>query len=340
MASSAQPERTRRTRGNAIINAAHGGTAEYSQSRRTRPGAGGPEARAQSVAIGLGWFSIGLGLAEVVAPGRIARLVGAEDDAETRTLVRILGARELMSGLGILSGRRQAEWLWSRVAGDAMDLALLGRVSATEGSRAKAVGAAAAVVGVTALDVLAAQRLSGARPESSEPSGDGIVYTKRSITVRRDPGEVYAFWRDFERLPTFMRHLESVRVTGERTSHWVAKGPAGKMVEWDAEIILDRPNELIAWRSVEGSDVFNAGTVRFTPAPGERGTEVRVDLAYDPPGGKIASKVAMLFRKEPGQQVQDDLRHFKQVLELGEVVASDASVHRGMHPAQPSEGTQ
>jgi len=106
-------------------------------------------------------------------------------------------------------------------------------------------------------------------------------------------------------------------------------------VGWNAEITQDRPNELISWRSVQGSDVFNAGTVRFTRAPGDRGTEVRVDLSYDPPGGVIASKVAMLFGEEPGQQIQDDLRHLKQVLELGEVVVSDATVERGMHPARP-----
>jgi uncharacterized membrane protein len=278
-----------------------------------------------------------LGLAEVVAPGAIARLVGADDNTKTRTVLRALGARELVSGLGILSGRRQADWLWSRVAGDAIDLALLGRVSASDDSRSKAVGAAAAVLGVTALDVLSAQRLSKARPEEIEADRDGVVSTTRSITVRRTPSEVYAFWRDFKRLPQFMQNLESVDVTGQRSSHWVAKGPAGKTVEWDAEITQERRDELIAWRSVEGSDVFNAGTVRFIPAPGGRGTEVRVELSYKPPGGKIASKIAMLFRQEPGQQVQDDLRRFKQVMELGEVVASDASVHTGMHPAQPAE---
>ncbi|MBV9879791.1 MAG: hypothetical protein JO180_04805, partial [Gemmatirosa sp.] len=99
----------------------------------------------------------------------------------------------------------------------------------------------------------------------------------------------------------------------------------------------DRPNEAIAWRATEGADVWNAGRVEFAAAPGGRGTEVRVTLEYDPPLGKLGSKVAMLFREEPGQQVQDDLRHFKQVLELGEIVLSDATKQRGPHPAQPND---
>jgi uncharacterized membrane protein len=149
--------------------------------------------------------------------------------------------------------------------------------------------------------------------------------------------EVYAFWRNFENFPQFMRHLESVTVTDERRSHWVAKAPAGMSVEWDAEIIAERENETIAWRSLPGSQVFNAGTVTFMPAPRGRGTEVRVDLSYRPPLGKLASKVAMLWREEPKQQVQDDLRHFKQVMEVGEIVLSDATKQRGPHPARPDD---
>jgi uncharacterized membrane protein len=134
-----------------------------------------------------------------------------------------------------------------------------------------------------------------------------------------------------------MRHLERVTVTDARRSHWVAKAPAGKTVEWDAEITEDRPNEVIAWRSVEGSEVSNAGRVTFDPAPGGRGTEVRVQLEYEPPLGKLGSKLAMLWREEPGQQVYDDLRHFKQVMETGEIVLSDATKQRGPHPAVPDD---
>jgi uncharacterized membrane protein len=155
--------------------------------------------------------------------------------------------------------------------------------------------------------------------------------------VGRPVEEVYAYWRDFENLPRFMRHLEVVRVIDDRRSHWVARAPAGKTVEWDAEITEDRPNELIAWHSLEGADVHNGGSVRFLRAPGGRGTEVRVEIEYVPPLGKLGSKIAMLWREEPGQQVQDDLRHFKQVMETGEIVVSDATKQRGPHPAQPDD---
>jgi uncharacterized membrane protein len=116
-----------------------------------------------------------------------------------------------------------------------------------------------------------------------------------------------------------MNHLESVRVCDEKRSHWVAKGPLGVRVEWDAEIITERPNELIGWRSLPGSEVDTAGSVHFTPAPGGRGTEVRVVLKYDPPGGKVGATLAKLFGRSGSQEIQEDLRHFKEIMEAGEV---------------------
>jgi uncharacterized membrane protein len=132
-----------------------------------------------------------------------------------------------------------------------------------------------------------------------------------------------------------MAHLESVQVLDDRRSHWKAKAPAGTTVEWDAETIEDRPNELIAWRSLPDATVPNSGTVRFKDAPGDRGTEVLVQLSYQPPGGKVGALIAKLFGEEPKQQVKGDLRRFKQVMETGEIVHSDASIHRGPHPAYP-----
>jgi uncharacterized membrane protein len=239
--------------------------------------------------------------------------------------------------VAILSNQRPEKAVWSRVAGDMMDLALLGKtLSNPDNDRERTVIATANVLAVTALDVMTAKQLSK-QPETVANAGadKGIIRTRRGITVRRPVEEVYSFWHTFENLPRFMRHLESVTVTGDRRSHWVATAPAGKTVEWDAEITEDRPNELIAWRSLPGSDVYNAGEVRFDPAPGNRGTEVRVAIEYRPPFGKLGSKVAMLWREEPRQQVADDLRHFKQVMETGEIVLSDATKRRGMHPAKP-----
>jgi uncharacterized membrane protein len=315
----------------------------YHPSRSDRGGEG--------LANFLGWFSIGLGAAQLLVPDRVADVVGMESGPRSRRAMRALGMREVASGVGILSRRRPAGWVWSRVAGDAMDIALLtGLMTDEDNRRGRTAAATAAVAAVTVLDVLAARRLSNGDDDEEEDDEESLAYgesdgapardverTRLSITVRKSPEEVYEFWHDFENLPRFMRNLESVEVIDEKRSHWVATGPGGTTVEWDAEITADIPNELIAWRSVDDADVYNAGRVQFRTAPGGRGTEIRVELAYDPPAGKFGAGIAKLFRKNPEQQVRDDLRRFKQVIETGEVVASDASIHEGPHPAQPAE---
>jgi uncharacterized membrane protein len=308
--------------------------ARYQRIANEDRGTGG-----ESLADFLGVFSLGLGLAQVLAPQGMSKLCGIRDAEGNARLMRALGAREISNGIAILSRQQPEKALWSRVAGDALDLALLGKAMANpQNSRGRALFATANVLVVTALDVMAARTLSQQpRTIANEGADKGIVRTKRSLTINKSPEECYAFWHNFENLPQFMRHLESVTVTGERHSHWKAKAPAGASVEWDAETTEDRPNELIAWRSMPDADVYNSGRVRFEPAPGGRGTEVRVELEYKPPLGKLGSKVAMLFREEPGQQVMDDLRHFKQVMETGEILFSDATKQRGMHPAQPNE---
>ncbi|MFI5229679.1 MAG: SRPBCC family protein [Gemmatimonadales bacterium] len=309
-----------------------GTTARYQQLADADRGTGG-----ESLANFLGAFSIGLGLAQALAPGAMTKLVGVQSDDRHRTLMRLLGLREISHGIAILSKQQPKRAVWSRVGGDALDLALLGGALANpDNDRGRTLFATANVLAVTALDVMAAQTLSK-QPETPANDGAdrGVIHTKRSITVGCPIHEVYAFWHELENLPRFMRHLESVTVTGPGRSHWKAKGPAGTTPEWDAVTTADRENELIAWRSVDGSDIRNAGAVRFMPAPGGRGTEVRVDMQYEPPLGKIGSKVAMLFREEPGQQVQDDLRHFKQMMEIGEIVVSDATKQRGAHAARP-----
>lgn len=151
------------------------------------------------------------------------------------------------------------------------------------------------------------------------------ITVERSTTVMRPREEVYAFWRDLENLPRFMHHLEHVENTTPGRSRWTARAPGGT-VEWDAEIVEDAPNQRIAWRSLPGADVPNSGTVSFVDAPGDRGTEVRVVLGYEPPGGSAGAKVAKIFGEEPSQQIRDDLRRFKQVMETGEVVLSDGSL--------------
>ncbi|MEW6161187.1 MAG: SRPBCC family protein [Verrucomicrobiota bacterium] len=141
----------------------------------------------------------------------------------------------------------------------------------------------------------------------------------KHITINRPVPELFSFWRNFENLPRFMKHLEAVIVRDARYSHWKARAPLGKSVEWDAEIINEHPDSLIAWRSCEGADVPNAGSVRFQAAPAGRGTEVVVALEYIPPAGRLGKLVAKLWSEEPEQQVADDLRRFKWIMETGEI---------------------
>ncbi|MHC1763579.1 MAG: SRPBCC family protein [Verrucomicrobiia bacterium] len=266
----------------------------------------------------LGWFSIGLGVAQIIAPRAVARLVGL--GPRQQYLMRMIGLRELTSGLGILTQRRPAGWVWSRVGGDALDLALLTASRAANGGDAgRLTAASAAVAGIAALDVLCSKELT----REPKAGGDGAVHVEKSIIVNRSPEEVYAFWRDFTNLPRFMSHLLSVEILSSQRSHWVAKGPAGTKVEWDAEIITDTPNEVISWRSLEGADVDHAGSVRFERAPGGRGTIVRVKMQYRTVAGRVGATVVKLLGQSPEKQVKVDLNQFKQVMEAGEVARTE-----------------
>ena len=150
-----------------------------------------------------------------------------------------------------------------------------------------------------------------------------VIRAERTVTINKPAAELYAYWHDFANLPTFMKHVQSVTVMDMRRSHWVAKAPMGQSIEWDADIIDDRPNELIAWASIEGADVDNSGFVRFKPAPGNRGTEVKVVIEYNPPGGLLGSALAKLFGEEPEQQIGDELNRFKQLIEAGEIATTE-----------------
>jgi uncharacterized membrane protein len=163
-------------------------------------------------------------------------------------------------------------------------------------------------------------------PQSTASGGDTTgngIWVEKSVTISKSPEELYRFWHNFENLPQFMEHLESVKVLDDKRSHWVAKAPAGRTVEWDAEITQDEENALIAWRSLENADVANNGSVRFQPLPGGRGTEVDVLVRYTPPGGVLGALVAKMFGEEPAQQIGDDLRRFKQLMEAGEIPTTE-----------------
>jgi uncharacterized membrane protein len=154
-----------------------------------------------------------------------------------------------------------------------------------------------------------------------EANGHEGILVERAVTVNRPKEELYRIWRDFETLPRFMQHLESVQVdpNDPGRSHWVARAPLEKRIEWDAEVIEERENELIAWKSLPGSMVESMGRVEFVDAPGGRGAIVHVALRYNPPAGSLGAAFARLFGEEPNQQINEDLRHFKQFVETGEV---------------------
>jgi uncharacterized membrane protein len=160
----------------------------------------------------------------------------------------------------------------------------------------------------------------GSRPGVRHESG---VRVDEAITINRPRQEVYRFWRDLSNISQFMENVESVSaVNGGKRSHWVAKGPHGKCVEWDAEIINEKENELIAWRSLDGADIPNAGSVHFKDLPGGRGTQVNLELQYAPPRGAVGAFVARAFGEDPSSQIRDDLRRLKTRLETGVLLAT------------------
>lgn len=154
-------------------------------------------------------------------------------------------------------------------------------------------------------------------------SGGQRIEVVKTVTINRSPDELFRFWRNFENLPTVMRHLESVTVQDDKRSHWVLKEPRGNRIEWDAEIVNEKADQLIAWQSCEGSDIDHWGVVRFIPAFGGRGTQMTVELEYKPIGGSFGVTVVKLLGEEPGQQIGEDLRRFKQLMETGEILTTE-----------------
>jgi uncharacterized membrane protein len=294
----------------------------------------------ERLARALGWLSLGLGFAQIAAPARVARLIGVADDDATIALMRVLGVREIASGLGILTQPKPAPWLWARVGGDAMDLALLRRaLSSPRADHNRVTAATAAVAGIAAVDALCSTRMTA---EDGAPTRDqallqesGEVHAKAAVTVNAPLAEVYAFWEDFRSLPRFMGDFASVAVSDDRQSRWSLTAPAGITLDWDVEIVDATSNQRIAWRTAPGTALDASGEVRFRAAPGGRGTEVVFDATFSPPGGELGRKIASFFAEALGTKIGSDLRRFKQLVELGEIVHSDDSLIPGPNPAQP-----
>ena len=312
--------------------------ANLEPSRRGNGGRSGPSPLRDphQVARGLGWFSIGLGLAECAAPRSVARMIGLRDDDTNRNTLFAYGVREIASGIGILMGDRPVVPVWARVGGDVMDLAFLGRALRSDRSEKNRVAAAtAAVLGVTLLDVMTGRSLGAESTAARGAADPGSKSGSRSPSASRRKSSTAS--------GATSRTSRASWSTSSPCANWTTAGRAGppgrrpaKRSNGRPKSPTDVPNERISWRSVGEADVPNFGTVRFLRAPGDRGAEVQVELRYDPPGGKLGAVVAKLFGEEPSLQVKSDLRRLKQVMETGEVVHSDASIHRGMHPAQPS----
>lgn len=183
-----------------------------------------------------------------------------------------------------------------------------------------------AVLGTIATRFAAGRRAAGERnPDATIPYGRGTRIEK-AFTVNRPAAELYAVWRDLENLPNILSHVERVEVLDERRSVWYARGPKGLSASWEAEIIDDTPAHRIAWRSVSGS-VPNAGSVMFSAAPGDRGTELRVEMEWQPPAGPLGSSFAHLFAGgDPGLIVETDLRRFKSQMEAGDIFINGTDV--------------
>lgn len=285
----------------------------------TRRRRGTRNARAERVARGLGWFSIGVGLAQILTPRAVCRIVGLP---AAPTLTRLCGLRELACGIAILTQPERAPWLKARVAGDVMDLAGLAAAAPFSGANGSRISVSlAAVAGVTALDVYCSRALTDQRKPSP-------MHARTGITVNRPAEELYRFWRDLQNLPRVMPHLKSVQVLEGNRSRWAAKRPGGALVEWESEIIDDQPGERLAWRSLENSGVYNAGSVQFIPAPAGCGTLVSVELLYDPPAGTLGASLAKLLGKGAGHEIGVDLRAFKRLMETGANATPDGQPSR------------
>ena len=214
----------------------------------------------------------------------------------------------------------------SAVAGGALAVAGL-RMRSLPGLLVAALGGGLVYRGVTghcpAYQSLGVNTADDSAPPLPEQYFHHGIHVEESMTIDRTPWDLYSFWRNFENLGRFMYHVESVKVLDEKRSHWAVRAPAGSTVEWDAEIINDEPNALIAWRSLAGASVDNAGSVRFVPGVAGRGTEVKVVIDYIPPGGHLGKWVAGLFGKDPADQIREDLRRFKRLMETGEVPTTE-----------------
>ena len=263
----------------------------------------------------LGWLSIGLGLAQLVAPRGLARASGLR--GVSSVWIRAIGLREMACGVALLRGESRPAWRWSRIAGDAMDLSLLGvAMTSRRNARTRLAATAAVVAGVTAIDYIASAQLAPRKLSELPAPGEEGLALQRSVIVNRSADECYRAWRDLENLPRFMPGLQSVQIIDARRSRWHSfEG------EWIGELTQERPGQSMRWRAAENH--AETGALELSPAPGGRGTVVTMQLHMQAPVGKVGAAVAGLFSQAPAYKIETTLRRFKQWMETGEVSTTE-----------------
>jgi uncharacterized membrane protein len=252
---------------------------------------------ARKLADGLGWFSLGLGTTQLLAPGEVNRLIGIRDDAHTRFWQRVVGIQELSAAAGILGVRRMREWLWGRTAGDVVHLTMLGRAFRGRCEHpGRLAGATVSVLGTFGADAYAAVRLT-TRPSRGEESMKAFA----SITVNAPRDSLQRAWQEFQ------------------------QGSDGSSRIGPIEVVAQDPGRSTEWRTAEQARIKASGVTRFTDAPADRGAEIHIQLSYDVPAGAVGAVVEKVKGDDPHQRVQDDLRRFKQLIETGEIARSDGA---------------
>jgi uncharacterized membrane protein len=265
----------------------------------------------------LALFSLGLGAAEIAVSRQLARFAGLPDNQPA--LIKAMGMREVAAGAAILAQPLEPRWTWTRVVGDAIDLALMGvAFTSPRAKRDRLTASTIAVLGVTALDVFCARLLSRghyrqvSRRHLSKMRGNRLQET---IAVNCSPELVYQFWRDFTNWTRIMTNIRAIEPSGEKRLRWTANARAnGRNLEWDAELIEDRPNELISWRTIGNGLIENAGSVRISQAPAGHGTMVRIEMLQRP-----AWVMRAVFGTDPTFHLRESLRRMKALLETGEI---------------------
>jgi uncharacterized membrane protein len=269
-----------------------------------------------NVAKGLGWFSIGLGAAEMLAASAMVRFTGVRNSFKNRMLMRGYGIREMGAGFGILFDERPENWMWARVAGDFLDIgSLLSAARSAESSGGRIAMSMASVAGVTALDIYCAAKLSAQpEPRTARDAASRTASHSAIITIDRPADELYTRLRDF------------MRMRGE--------GGESRIFASGVEISEDSAARLLRWSARPGPGISVVGTVRFEPARSNRGTVVRAQLE-SPSNGAVARIAGKLFGIAGAELLQNELRKFKQLVETGEIATSEATAVTGMHEAQP-----